>query len=202
MGRLGFRILIVFAVLAIVAVTGIASWKADNQEAPVVLGPRKVGELVMLETPRPAPTAPFRDPEGNPTTLAAFRGKLLLVNLWATWCGPCVRELPSLNGVNARMGGPTFAVLAVSEDRTHEAPRQFLAAGNIRHLPAYLDERGELSRALGATGLPTSYLIDAEGRIVAFLEGATEWDTNAMEAKLRALMPSAPPAGSRPGSDP
>ncbi len=144
-------------------------------------GPAAVGMMpgmVLVEPPVAAPQISFSDGAGTSLSLEDFRGRVVLVNLWATWCAPCVREMPSLDRLQARLGGADFQVVALSIDRDGAAAIEpFYAAHGISHLPVYVDPRGAAPRALRALGLPTSVLIDRDGRLLARYEGAAEWDS-------------------------
>lgn len=130
------------------------------------------------------PEAAFNDPNGKPVHLTDFRGKPLLVNLWASWCAPCVKELPTIDKL-ARSG--KVQVLAVSQDDgPHASVVAFLKAHGIRTLQSYQDPKMALSGALGPdTVLPTSILFDAQGREVWRYVGDLDW-TSAEAAKLLA----------------
>lgn len=143
------------------------------------------GAFEPLAEPTPAPSTAFLDPDGRPIKLDAYRGSLVLVNVWATWCAPCVKELPSLARLQAALGGERFRVLLVSVDRKGlEVAEPFLRKLGIDGLRTAADPKSELARALGAVGLPTSVLLDAEGRIVGKMLGDAEWDSPAAKALL------------------
>jgi thiol-disulfide isomerase/thioredoxin len=113
------------------------------------------------------------------------------VNFWATWCAPCIKEMPSLARLQAKLGD--LAVVAVSEDRRGaEVVDPFVAKLALGKLPIYLDAKNDLGHGFGVEGLPTSYLIDRDGRIVATLEGAAEWDSADMLKRLGTFL-GAPP---------
>lgn len=141
----------------------------------------------MVTPPRPAPATPFLDGTGKEISLAAFQGKTVVVNLWATWCPPCVKEMPSLDRLSKTLGGPKFAVVAIAQDRNLDVVKAFFDTYLLDNLGSYLDERGKLGRALGAQGLPTTYVLDPQGRVVASLEGGAEWDSPAMIERLKVL---------------
>ncbi len=150
------------------------------------------GEFSLLDPPRPAPELGFTARDGTPRRLADFRGKVVLVNLWATWCGPCVEEMPSLDRLQAKLG-PALLVLAVSEDRGGEsAVAPFLEKLKLGHLAVYLDPKNGAIKAFGVQGLPTSFLIGRDGRVRAMLEGSTTWDAPAMISRLKPYL-EAPP---------
>ncbi len=142
--------------------------------------------FTLLDPPVPAPQTGFTDAGGREITLAAFEGQVVLLNFWATWCAPCVREMPTLDRLQDKLGSQGLAVVAVSQDRGGLAVvAPFVKQLGLRHLEIYLDPRGALSRAFGLGGLPTTLLIDAEGRLVGGLEGPAEWDSEEALALIR-----------------
>ena len=148
---------------------------------PPLLGVFK-DNFTLLDPPVPAPQNGFTNADGQEITLAAFEGQVVLLNFWATWCAPCVREMPTLD----RLGPEGLAVIAVSQDRGGLAVvAPFVEQLGLKHLKIYLDPRGALSRAFGLGGLPTTLLIDAEGRLVGGLEGPAEWDSEEALALIR-----------------
>lgn len=168
----------------------LSSGSSDNgapQEAAL-------GQFTPLDPPRPAPALAFTGRDGTPRSLADFRGRWVLVNLWATWCAPCVREMPSLDRLQGVLGN-RLAIVAISEDHG-AAPvvDPFLDKLGLKRLAVYLDPKGAAGQALRVRGLPTSVLIDGEGRMVGMLEGAAEWDSPAMRATLDRYLaqPAAP----------
>jgi thiol-disulfide isomerase/thioredoxin len=152
-------------------------------------GPPRTGWMANFtpsEVPAPAPETPFTDVEGRRRTLADFRGKVVLVNFWATWCGPCVREMPSLQRLAAQFAGDTFAVLALSQDRRGwEVMTPFLARLGLEGLPVFHDEKGSAAGALKVQGLPTTVLFDRSGRELGRLVGPAEWDAPEAVALVR-----------------
>jgi thiol-disulfide isomerase/thioredoxin len=149
-------------------------------------------KLVESE-PKPPPAFLFTDAEGKEHGAADFAGQGLVVNLWATWCLPCVAEMPALDRAQAMLAGEGVRVLALSSDREGRAKVEaFYRDRGLRHLGLWLDPRGAAQRALGARGLPTTVVIDREGRERARLEGAAEWDKPELLAAVRRLV--GPPA--------
>jgi thiol-disulfide isomerase/thioredoxin len=142
----------------------------------------------------------FTDAEGKPHGIADFPGRGLLINLWATWCPPCVAEMPALDRTQAALAAEGITVLALSSDRGGRAQVEaFYRDRGIRQLGVWLDPRGAASRALGARGLPTTLVIDRQGQERARVEGDLAWDAPDILAQIRRLI--GPPAGPRPGSD-
>jgi thiol-disulfide isomerase/thioredoxin len=115
-------------------------------------------------------------PDGTPLTLAAFKGKAVLLNLWASWCAPCIEEMPALARLQKDRGGADFTVLAVSLDLKPDDGRAWLAANHLETLAYYYDPKTRLFDALKAPGLPLSVFIDKEGREVGRVSGAVRWD--------------------------
>jgi len=130
------------------------------------------------------PAQSFTGPDGAPLTLAAFKGRTVLLNLWASWCAPCVAEMPALARLQKDLGGPGFTVITVSLDLKPEDARAFLAANHLEALAFHFDPTGRLYDALKAPGLPVSIFIDKEGREVGRIAGEVPWD----EPKARALI--------------
>ena len=148
----------------------------------------RLGEFVPDSQPFPAPAISFADPAGNTLDLSDFRGKLVLVNLWATWCEPCLREMPSLERLQSRLGD-RIAVIAVSEDRGgSKAVDPFIAKLGLKSVKTYLDPKSAVGHAFEVRGLPTSFLIDREGRVLGRVEGGAEWDSPKMLGVIEPLL--------------
>lgn len=133
----------------------------------------------------PLPEIRFQDASGNSRSLADFRGRAVLLNLWATWCVPCRKEMPSLDRLQAQLGGPAFEVVALSIDRSPQAVREFYQQYGIRALALYIDPSTEVTSTLGTVGLPTTVLVDGEGRELWRRVGPAEWDAPAEVAEIR-----------------
>ena len=128
----------------------------------------------------------FNDSAGQPVKLSASPGKTVLLNLWATWCAPCVKELPSLDPLQAELGGDRFRVVLVSVDRKGlEVAAPFLERVGVRTLRTAADPKSELARAFGTSGLPTSILIGPDGRVLGRMLGDAEWDSPEAKALIR-----------------
>jgi thiol-disulfide isomerase/thioredoxin len=125
-----------------------------------------------------APTVRFEDPTGRPTDLARFKGKPVLVNLWATWCGPCVKEMPTLDQAAA-----TVTVAAISQDKDRPTVDAFFAKEKFARLKPYLDKNVELSVTYNAS-LPMSILFDSTGHEVWRTTGGMDWTSAAAKAAL------------------
>ncbi|AOE85492.1 TlpA family protein disulfide reductase [Pseudomonas sp. TCU-HL1] len=134
--------------------------------------------LIVWPEPRPVEDVRFVDGEGKPRSLADFRGKVVLLNLWATWCVPCRQEMPTLDRLQAKLGGNDFQVVALSLDQGGlQVVRDFYREIGIQHLKIYLDEPMQAIQSIGAFGLPVTLLLDREGREIGRKAGAAEWDS-------------------------
>ncbi len=154
----------------------------------------RLGEFIAMTPPLPAPEVTFTDAEGKPASLADFKGKPVVVNLWATWCEPCLREMPSLERLQSKFDDK-LVVAAVSQDRAGgKLVNPFVAALKLDKVRVYLDPKSEVGHAFKVRGLPTSIVIDAQGQVVGRVEGAAEWDSAAMLAALKPLLEPAPGA--------
>ncbi len=149
---------------------------ATAGDVPPVQG--DVAHFNLYETAKPAPDVTFADADGTSLSLGDYRGKVLLVNFWATWCGPCVREMPELDALQAELGGERFAVLAISQDRGGaDVAEPFLRDRlGLANLALLLDRTWSFGQAMKLRGLPTTFLVDADGMIVGDLEGIAEWN--------------------------
>ena len=151
--------------------------RARAEETPPLKG-LLADNFILMDQPAPAPQEPgVTDAFGGSVGLADFRGRVVLVNFWATWCAPCVREMPSLDRLQAKLGPEGLLVMAVSQDRKGLAAAEpFYREQGLDNLEIFLDPKGAFARAMGVGGLPTSLLIDDRGRVVGGLEGPLEWD--------------------------
>ncbi len=148
--------------------------------APLAQG--EVAALTMATAPLRLPDLAFEDAEGRPKKLSDWRGRTVLVNLWATWCVPCRKEMPALESLQTRLGGPNFEVVAVNIDtRDPEKPKNFWKEVNLTRLGYFSDQKAKVFqdlKAIGrALGMPTSVLVDGEGCEIATIAGPAEWDS-------------------------
>lgn len=155
------------------------------QPLVAALKPLAKGEVAALQIPaEPARLRDlsFRLPDARETTLAAFRGRTVLVNLWATWCAPCRHEMPALDRLQQKFGGADFEVVAINIDtRNLEKPKQFLDEVGVKTLVQYADPSAKIFQDLKAAGrafgMPTTILLDANGCELAYLAGPAEWSS-------------------------
>jgi thiol-disulfide isomerase/thioredoxin len=169
------KIIISLAVIAAVAL-GVLYGKGLLSVHQGLEPPASLAALVLEKSPKAAPDVRFADPAGTRHALEAFRGRYVLLNLWATWCGPCVNELPSL----ARLSrfAPGVRVVAVDTgDRDTVDAAGFLKSHDAGNLVAYRDSEKVMMRNFGAFALPMTVLIDPQGKIVAKAMGPADWGT-------------------------
>ena len=175
-------------ILGLILCLPAAGWAAFTLSHRLVAdgaAPPELRQFIPSDPPRPAPEIAFADSEGKRRTLADFRGRVVLVNLWATWCEPCIREMPSLDRLRAAMPAGDLAIVLVSQDRGGDkvvAP--FFAKLGLK-IETYLDPKSAVGHAFEVRGLPTSILIDREGRELGRVEGALDWDGDPAQALLR-----------------
>lgn len=176
------RLLSRLATAAVVLlVMGSAALGSDDEKL-------RIGEFIPVTPPQPAPEVAFSNSDGKAASLADFAGKPAVVNLWATWCEPCLKEMPSLERLQSKFAG-RLVVAAVSEDHGGgKVVTPFVAEHEIKGLRIYLDPKGDVGHAFKARGLPTSIVLDAKGRVVGKVEGPAEWDSAKMTEVLEPLL--------------
>jgi thiol-disulfide isomerase/thioredoxin len=146
-------------------------------------------ELRLHPAPRELPDVRFAGPQGAPTSLAAFRGRVVLLNVWATWCPPCREEMPALDRLQATLGGPDFEVVALSIDEGGmPAVRAFVVSAGILHLRAYVDASGDARSLFGVGGVPLTLLVDRDGRELGRKLGPAAWDHPDAVQLIRGLL--------------
>jgi thiol-disulfide isomerase/thioredoxin len=165
------------------------------QAAPGTVADRQTlarGEMIRFvfkREPEPAPELAFVDGTGAARTLKDFKGRVVLLNLWATWCLPCRKEMPALDRLQTELGSDKFEVVALSVDRAGvEASRKFLDSIKVAGLKLYVDPTAKMNGVLKVFGMPTTILIDAEGREVGRLTGEAEWASEDAKKLIRAVL--------------
>ena len=148
--------------------------------------------LVKADRP-PVPDLVFTDSSGSEVNLSKWQGRVVLLNLWATWCAPCRKEMPTLNEVQKQLGSKDFEVVALSVDRKGlDASSAFLKETGADELGLYIDETTTSLSALQALGLPATLLIDRRGREIGRLLGPAEWNSAEAIALMRAALAETP----------
>ena len=150
---------------------------------------RDISALQAFTLPRAVPAITWHDADGQPHTLAELAGRGVVLNLWATWCAPCVAELPSLAAFARKAAPDGIAVLALSVDRGGAAAvARYFAVHDIQGLAVLTDPMSAAAQLLGTRGVPTTLVIDRQGRERARLEGGTDWSTPQALAAVRKLV--------------
>jgi thiol-disulfide isomerase/thioredoxin len=176
---------------------------ADSVAAAKALDPLIGGEVAAFQvarTPEKLSGLAFTGADGKPTTLAAFGGKVTLVNLWATWCAPCRREMPALDRLQAALGGKDFSVVAMSIDTGDPSrPAEFLQSIGVKNLPLNTDRSTaifeEVKKRSLALGLPVTILVDRNGCHLGHINGPAEWDGPDARRLIEAAIRGPKPAG-------
>lgn len=159
-----------------------------------------VAELALHEVARePAPFT-FSDGAGRSLTLEQFRGRHVLVNVWATWCAPCRKEMPSLDRLARRLAGGSLAIVPLSIDELGAAVvRPFYERLGLENLPIYVDPSKKAMQALGVIGIPTTLIIGPDGREIARMTGPAHWDAPATVRRISEIIGAAPGRADAPG---
>ncbi|MGC2409950.1 MAG: TlpA disulfide reductase family protein [Methyloceanibacter sp.] len=181
-----------------------ALWPTKSSESPAaqtgggagvgqspLAGLNKGAMAAFLARPKPLelPAVNFADAKGDTKSLSDWHGKVVLLNIWATWCVPCREEMPTLDRLQSALGGKDFDVVAVNIDRGQgDKPKSFLADTGAMHLQFYTDPSGKLFSTLKAVGMPTTLLLDREGREIGRLVGPADWDSPESLALIKAAI--------------
>ena len=160
------------------------------------IGPLAHGEvaaLTMATSPLRLPDLAFWDADGKPRKLSEWRGKTVLVNLWATWCVPCRKEMPALDSLQTKLGGKDFEVVAINIDtRDAEKPKNFLKEANLTKISYFSDTKAKVFQDLKnigkALGMPTSVLVDSQGCELGTIAGPAEWASDDAIALIKAAV--------------
>ncbi len=184
--------------LGVLSAAGIVAYLWFGSTSPQREGDAPAAETSVrfkpYEEPRAVPETRFQNASGRSLTLADFKGRVILLNIWATWCPPCRKEMPTLDRLQATLGGPSFEVVALSIDRDGSGVvRSFYDEIQVRSLALYIDPSADVMQTLSIVGVPTTMLIDAAGREVWRRVGPETWDAPAIVAMLRGTIAQAPP---------
>ena len=162
--------------------------------------PANAGDLADLRTgdmrklrvhtqAQPFATGGFETAEGQAASLAPYKGKVVLVNFWATWCAPCLHEMPHLSALQTQMGGDDFAVVTIATGRNPLAKMQaFFAQINVDNLPLYKDPLQRFARQSGVLGLPVTLILDRGGNEIARMQGDADWSSDSARAIIQAAI--------------
>jgi thiol-disulfide isomerase/thioredoxin len=174
--------------------------KADAPLENGLLNTAAPKNFIMHETPEAGVVLRFENGQAQARSLADFQGKIVLLNIWATWCAPCIKEIPALDRLAAALKDTDVIVVAVSVDRKGiDAVKKALAAFGVQELAPYIDPSGQALRTVRGVGLPTSLLIDREGREWGRVVGTAAWDDDTTIAFFRQIGAPAGETGRRDG---
>lgn len=192
------------ALSAVAAFAGIyvTLGRPDNQSPPTATEPPKAAThplatgamttFVFKATSEPLPDIQFLNASGTEKTLASLRGKVVLLNVWATWCAPCREEMPGLDRLQSQLGSDKFEVVALAVDKNGvEGAKKFLSDIRATSLGVYADPTAKEGTRLKVIGMPTTILIDAEGREIGRLIGPAKWDSEDAKRLIEAQLPKA-----------
>lgn len=177
------------AALAVFANPAVADLSAEDRAQLEQMRQGDMKKLLIHAEPKPAVDAEFFNPNGGSATVQDFAGRVTLVNLWATWCPPCIKEMPALDRLRQALADdPRVDVVTVNTERRGRAKAMnFMEDNKLYALEPWSDERSALPRAIGVLGLPTTVILDPEGREIARLQGDAVWDSPEAESLLRRL---------------
>jgi peroxiredoxin len=148
---------------------------------------RQRAGLLALRQPVPIVDFELQDLSGKTVKLSSYTGRVFLLNFWATWCGPCREEIPTMVRLRERLRSEGFEIVAISVMEDAATVRPFVTQARM-DFPVLLDTHGEAAGTYGAVAIPTTYVVDRQGRAIAGVNGAITWSTPAMEEYLRALV--------------
>jgi thiol-disulfide isomerase/thioredoxin len=187
------------AIIAILLIGGgWALWHADNPPPPPALAAADLPPgFKAVDPPQQMGGLAFRDADGKSVSLADFRGKPVVLNIWATWCAPCVVELPKLDQLQAKAGPDTLAVVAVNVDQKDPAKvRNFLLNRNMDAIKPYLNPEDDLPKTLAIKMIPISILIDRNGYALARADAPVDWFSDyAFQFLMQTVLKPEQPAG-------
>lgn len=157
--------------------------------APVASAQEATKTFIMHSAPKPLASISFADEQGQKRSLSEFKGKVVVLNIWATWCVPCREEMPTLDRLQAALGGADFEVMPLSVDRGGlDIVSKFFAEIGVNRLSKYTDTSGQVLRSVNAVGLPTTLIVDRAGNEVGRVVGPVEWDAPEVVKLLRTIM--------------
>ncbi|HEX8010869.1 MAG TPA: TlpA disulfide reductase family protein [Casimicrobiaceae bacterium] len=188
-----------FVVLGLIALAAslVGVWLSSGPPATAVMPSPQASapaerqfKFVPYSSPRAVANVEFEDGNNQKRSLTDFRGKVVLLNIWATWCGPCRKEMPTLDRLQAKLGSADFEVVALSIDRGGQAVvKSFFDEIDVQHLAVYVDASAQAGDSLSILGIPTTLLLDREGREIGRVVGPAQWDRPEVLDTIRRYLP-------------
>jgi thiol-disulfide isomerase/thioredoxin len=188
--RFGFALPTLRLAVIIIALAAVASGLGRTPVAPALAASETVEpkDFAWHDKPIDAPATVFKDANDMNKTLKDFGGKVLIVNFWATWCAPCVKEMPALDRLNAKLGGKDFQVIAINQERNGPKIAKPFAEKQGWKLPLYLDPATAFYRDAKLGGLPTTLIVGKDGKELGRIAGEVVWDSPAVEKMVQDLI--------------
>ncbi|MCE9777652.1 TlpA family protein disulfide reductase [Shewanella algae] len=171
-----YLLLCLALLLPLSAQGGIMQHKAYHTGEPVPSKPMIMREFVEMQHARKVAKVTFADLQGNPKTLAEYQGRLVLLNLWASWCPPCLREMPALAKLRNKLQGSSIQIVPLSIDEDPAAVAPFLAKHELKLDDSWIDSKKEIEKIMPANVVPATYVFDPNGNLVGFIRGYLDWD--------------------------
>ncbi len=176
---------LIFPVLLYAALVTLANPASAEIATAEALREGDMNKLIFASTPKSAGETVFTDAQGGAHTLAEYQDQVVLVNFWATWCAPCRKEMPTLNALQAELGGEDFQVVTIATGRNDvSAIKRFFNGAGVTHLPVLLDPKSALAREMLVLGLPMTILLNRDGQEIARLRGDADWASESAFAVL------------------
>ena len=170
-------------------IAGLVALAAVPVSAPAAAGPELTGHMqnfTLAPAARNRSAVQWKDANGKAVGLGDYKGKVVLLNFWATWCAPCIRELPSLDRLQATLGGDDFQVVALNINREGKRKaKRMMRRLKLKNLSLNLDREVKVAKTLGVLNMPTTFLFDRQGREIGKMEGGAEWDENESIALMK-----------------
>jgi len=188
--RFGIALPTLGLAVIIIALAVVASGLGRPPAAPARAAAETVEpkDFTWHDKPIDAPATVFKDASDMDKTLKDFGGKVLVVNFWATWCAPCVKEMPALDRLNAKLGGKDFQVIAINQERNGPKIAKSFAEKQGWKLPLYLDPATGFYKDAKLGGLPTTLIIGRDGKELGRIAGEVVWDSPAVEKMVLDLI--------------
>jgi len=150
--------------------------------------PMIMSRFIEMQSAREVPDVTFTDTEGGEVNLKQYKGKVVMVNLWATWCAPCIKEIPQMENIRQTNIDKDLVVLPISIDEESEKVKPFLTRHGLAHYKTWLDPNKDIDRVMPADVVPATYVFDGSGNLIGFLRGYLDWGDEDVQPYLEKLI--------------